>query len=117
MQRKAKYNARRTRGYDSAAEAKRADELKLLQLAGEISDLREQVPFLLIEAFTWPDGEKHRKMTYLADFSYIENGRKIVEEVKGYLTDHAKDKQKIFYFHLVRGKYAADIDEYRIIKV
>lgn len=45
-----KYGAVKTRGYDSAHEAERARELHLLEKAGKIRDLREQVRFELVPA-------------------------------------------------------------------
>lgn len=53
-----KYGAVKTRGYDSKKEAQRADELRLLERAGEISELQEQVRFELIPPiYETPDGE------------------------------------------------------------
>lgn len=54
-----KYHAVKTNGYDSAREAERARQLHLLQQAGAISELQEQVRFELIPAI-WqrPNGEK-----------------------------------------------------------
>ena len=49
-----KYHAKKTtyqgQTFDSKKEATRYQELRLLQLAGEITDLQRQVPFLLIPA-------------------------------------------------------------------
>ena len=45
-----KYGAVKTRGYDSAHEAERARQLHLLERAGKIHDLREQVRFELVPA-------------------------------------------------------------------
>ena len=45
-----KYHAQKSGGYDSQKEHKRANKLKLMQRAGLISNLREQVPFELIPA-------------------------------------------------------------------
>lgn len=50
-----KYHNVKTRGYDSAREARRAGELRLLERAGEIRDLREQVRFELIPAIYTDD--------------------------------------------------------------
>ncbi len=58
-----KYGNRRTNGYASKREASRAQELRLLEKAGKIHNLREQVPFELIPK---QDGERARK--YVADF-------------------------------------------------
>ncbi len=45
---KNKYNAQKTGGYDSKKEYRRACLLKALLRSGEISDLREQVKYVLI---------------------------------------------------------------------
>lgn len=78
--RKTKYGNRQTAGYASAAEAKRARDLRLLLAAGEISDLREQVRYELI-----PKQDGERAVTYTADFVYRDRGGNlIVEDVKGW---------------------------------
>lgn len=81
--------------FDSNLEATRYKELKLLQRAKQISNLRLQVPFLLQEGFK-KNGKTYRKIEYIADFQYIENGKTIVEDVKGIQTDVFKLKHKIF---------------------
>lgn len=81
--------------FDSVLEANRYKELKLLQRAKQISNLRLQVPFLLQEGFK-KNGKTHRKIEYIADFVYEENGQTIVEDVKGIQTDVFKLKHKIF---------------------
>lgn len=42
------------------------------------------------------NGRTFRKIEYIADFQYIENGKTIVEDVKGMQTDVFKLKHKIF---------------------
>ena len=94
-----KYHAKKTVVdgivFDSRKEAKRYGELVLLERAGKIQGLRRQVEFLLIPAQYEPDtvgkrgGVKkgkviERKCSYFADFTYIENGKMVVEDVKGY---------------------------------
>ena len=69
--------------YDSVKEYKRHKELELLQRAGKISGLESQVRFLLQDGFVDGAGKKHQPSYYQADFVYIENGKKIVEDVKG----------------------------------
>lgn len=69
--------------FDSIAEAKRYKELKLLERAGKISNFKLQPHFLLQESFR-KNGKTYRKVEYIADFKYIENGRMIVEDVKRY---------------------------------
>lgn len=81
--------------FDSIAESKRYKELELLQRVGEIQDLQLQPKFLLQESFK-KNGKTYRKIEYIADFKYIENGKTIVEDVKGIQTDVFKLKHKIF---------------------
>ena len=115
--RRGKYNARRTKDSHSAAEKQRGFELQLMERNGDISNLRSQVEFELQPGFVGPDGRKIQDIGYIADFTYVENGRRIVEEVKGYWTEVAKIKRKMFLFNFMLGKYAGTIDEYRIVKV
>ena len=42
-----------------------------------------QAELVIQEAFTTPDGKKHRPVTYKADFAYERDGEKIIEDVKG----------------------------------
>jgi len=83
--------------FDSILEANRYQELKLLQKAKQISNLRLQVPFLLQEGFK-KNGKTHRKIEYIADFVYEENGQTIVEDTKGMKTETFKIKQKLFEY-------------------
>ena len=83
--------------FDSILEANRYQELKLLQKAKQISNLRLQVPFLLQEGFK-KHGKTHRKIEYIADFVYEENGQTIVEDTKGMKTETFKIKQKLFEY-------------------
>lgn len=114
--------------FGSKKEARRWAELKLLERSGLISDLQQQVPFELIPAQyeTIPTGEYYKKgekkgqpkfkrvciekaVTYVADFVYIENGKKVVEDTKG-----CKDgitynyfvlkRKMMLYFHNIRIK-------------
>lgn len=81
--------------FDSNLEATRYKELNLLLRAGEISNLELQPRFLLQDSFK-KNGRTFRKIEYVADFKYIENGKTIVEDVKGIQTDVFKLKYKIF---------------------
>ena len=81
--------------FDSIAESRRYKELKLLERAGEITDLELQPKFLLQEGFK-KNGKTYRKIEYTADFMYTEKGKKIVEDVKGIQTDVFKLKHKLF---------------------
>lgn len=69
--------------FDSEKEYARWGQLRLLEKAGLISELKKQVPLLVHEEFIDPQGKKHRATYYNADFTYTENGRSIVEDVKG----------------------------------
>ena len=81
--------------FDSKKEGNRYKELKLLLKAGKISNLELQPRFLLQDGFK-KNGRTFRKIEYIADFKYIENGKTIVEDVKGMQTDVFKLKHKIF---------------------
>ena len=76
--------------FDSRKEAHRYYELSILQAAGEISDLQRQVTYELI-----PKQDGERACNYKADFVYQENGKTVVEDVKGVRTDAYKIKRKL----------------------
>ena len=83
--------------FDSMAEGRRYKELKLMQRAGIIKELELQPRFLLQESFK-KNGKTYRKIEYSADFRYIENGKIIVEDVKGKETEVFKLKHKLFEY-------------------
>ena len=86
-----KYHNKKTNGYASVKEAKRAQELKLLEKAGEIHNLQEQVKFVLI-----PKQDGERECSYFADFVYLDNRmNRIVEDVKGFRTPLYIMKRKL----------------------
>lgn len=102
--------------YDSKKEADRHAVLRLLERAGKIRDLQRQVKFVLIPAQYEPDsggnrgGVKkgkliERECSYIADFVYEENGKKVVEDTKGFRTADYKIKRKLMLFmHGIRIK-------------
>ena len=93
-----KYHNIKTGKYDSRKEAKRAVELGLLQRAGQIKGLAEQVKFELL-----PPQDGEHAVHYIADFMYIENGKEVVEDVKGVRTSEYIIKRKMMlYFHDIR---------------
>ena len=57
--------------FDSIKESKRYKELKLLEIAGEISNLELQPKFLLQDSFK-KNGKAYRKIEYIADFLYCQ---------------------------------------------
>lgn len=84
--------------HDSVKEANRWCELNLMLRAGMIRDLQRQVKFELL-----PKQEGERAVYYIADFVYMENGAKVVEDVKGCRTEVYKLKKKMMlYFHGIR---------------
>lgn len=116
----AKYGNRKTRTsdgilHDSRKEALRWQQLLLLERAGEISDLKRQVEFLLIPDQREPStevyqkGEKkgmpkegkllERKVVYVADFVYYDkSGMGVVEDTKGVKTKDYIIKRKLMLF-------------------
>lgn len=91
--------------FDSLSECRRYQELKLLQLAGTITLLEVHPKLYLLPAYN-----DRKRMEFTADFSYIENGHQVVEDVKPhknkagkrvpYLTREFILKWKVLqYFH------------------
>lgn len=71
--------------FDSKKEYYRWCDLRLLERAGKISDLKRQVKYVLISAQRDESGKLiEREVSYIADFEYIQDGEKVVEDTKGY---------------------------------
>lgn len=85
-----KYRNIKTSGFDSKAEATRSYELGMLERVGKIENLKRQVRFELIPA---QDGE--RAVSYVADFVYWQDGKMVVEDVKGMKTQVYIIKRKL----------------------
>lgn len=68
--------------FDSKHEANRWCELKYMERAGLIKDLKRQVPFELLPSQRINGRVKERSVRYLADFVYKQNGKTIVEDAK-----------------------------------
>ena len=94
---KNKYHAQKSGGYDSRKEHRRAIELQMMQRAGIISNLREQVSYELIPTQHDEKGKViERACSYVADFVYVdEHGNTIVEDTKGMRTDAYRIKRKL----------------------
>ena len=103
--------------FDSKKEAKRYQELSLLEKAGEIKNLQRQVKFVLIPAQyeTYLDctgktkKEKlvkkciERECAYIADFVYEEAGKTVVEDTKGFRTkDYIIKRKLMLHVHGIR---------------
>lgn len=85
--------------FDSLKEANRFQELRMLEKAGQIKDLRRQVRYELQEGFIGMYGKPVRPIYYIADADYWENGKHIVEDTKSPATRKIKSyrlKKKMF---------------------
>lgn len=117
MPKPTKYRSLRTNGYASKKEAKRAAELKLLERAGVIRLLREQVTYELIpqqKELIVLKGQKpkviERACSYVADFVYEEPigggwalHSLVVEDCKGMRTREYIIKRKLLlWMHVIR---------------
>lgn len=90
-----KYGARKVKApdgqvFDSVLEFHRWGMLRLLERAGRISDLKRQVSFELI-----PKQDGERACNYVADFTYMEDGKLVVEDCKGFRTPEYRLKRKL----------------------
>jgi hypothetical protein len=74
--------------FASTKEARRWAELKLMERAGYISDLKRQVRFAI-------DVNGVPICHYVADAVYQRKGEQVVEDVKGVSTDTYKLKKKL----------------------
>ena len=98
--------------FASKREARRFLVLREMERRGEITDLRLQQNFTLIEGFTRPNGERVKPEVYKADFAYWrwdaagEHIYYIVEDAKGYRTEKYRIKRK-----QVLDKYGVEIRE------
>lgn len=88
--------------FDSKKEARRYQELKLLEKAGKIKNLQRQVKYILIPSQKDKDTNKviERECSYIADFVYcdLETGEEVVEDTKGMRTKDYIIKRKLMLF-------------------
>lgn len=87
-QARAKYRNKKTEiggeKFDSKAEGGRFVALRRMQEAGLIINLRRQVSFELAPAVKIPGkGRMSPPLRYFADFVYEQDGKQIIEDVKG----------------------------------
>ena len=105
--------------FDSKKEAKRYQELSLLEKAGEIIDLQRQVKFVLIPA-QYETIERYSKTgkrlkdrkiciekecAYYADFTYFDVNLDtlVVEDTKGFMTkDYIIKRKLMLHVHGIR---------------
>ena len=98
--------------FDSKREYKRYCDLLLLEKAGAITELKRQVPFVLIptqfetvERYSDKTGKRlkdkevivERECSYVADFTYKQDGNLVVEDTKGFRTEGYVIKRKLMY--------------------
>ena len=111
---RSKYNARKTVvdgiRFDSKAEAKRYQELKMLERAGEVKELQLQYIYPLMVPGVGNGGAYERVCVgkYIADFRYRKGPRGLlmVEDVKGVKTAIYRLKKK-----MVEAQYNITITE------
>lgn len=116
---KSKYRSRKVNRYgmafDSGKELKRYEDLRILEQAGTISELRTQVKYVLIpaqyEEKWYPKLNAvgkgrclERECSYIADFVYTDaNGNRVVEDTKGFKTkDYIIKRKLMLWVHGIR---------------
>ncbi len=104
--------------FDSKKEYLRWCELRLLERAGQITDLQRQVKYELVpaqyeeyERYSAKTGKRlkngtravEKECSYIADFVYQQDGRTVVEDTKGYKTEAYIIKRKLMlHIHGIR---------------
>ena len=100
-----KYGAKKVKApdgsvFDSMKECQRYGVLRLLERAGKIADLKRQVKYELI-----PKQDCERACSYIADFTYYQDGKLVVEDCKGFRTEGYKIKRKLMlWVHGIKVK-------------
>lgn len=86
--------------FDSQLEAYRYQELKLLERAGVIFDLKRQVKYTLIPAQKINNKVVERECCYYADFTYTDasTGEFVCEDAKGMKTKEYRIKKKLMLY-------------------
>lgn len=114
--RKNKYGAKKITdpetGYvfDSKKEYRRWQELRFMEKAGQITKLQRQVKFVLLpaqyeryERYSQKTGKRlkdgvrclEKEVSYIADFTYEQAGKTVVEDTKGFRTADYIIKRKL----------------------
>lgn len=90
--------------FDSIKECQRYCELKLMQRAGLISDLKTQVSFELLPAQRIDGKVVERAVNYIADFTYTQGDEgTVVEDTKGFKTkDYILKRKLMLWIHNIR---------------
>ena len=106
---KSKYGSRKVTvdgvTYDSMKEYRRFKELSLLERAGAIQNLQRQVEFELIPSQRINGKVAERPCKYVADFVYQQDGKKVVEDTKGFRTkDYIIKRKLMLWVHGIQIK-------------
>lgn len=97
--------------FDSKLEASYYEQLKLLEQAGIITEIKVQPRYLLQEGFNKND-KRYQPIHYVADFEvYYKDGTVEVVECKGYKTALYKIKEKLFEYKYPDKKIVEIRDE------
>ena len=85
--------------FDSKLEGNRYCQLKILERAKLIKDLRRQVQYVIQPSYR-KNNKIIRPIYYIADFVYydIKKGKTIIEDTKGYRDEIYKLKKKMFEY-------------------
>ena len=110
-QKESKYHSQKItvsgKTFDSIKEGSRYADLVMMERAGEISELKCQVPFVLIPSQKDEKGKTIEKpVKYIADFVYKDkNGVLVVEDTKGVRTaDYIIKRKLMLFIHKIKIK-------------
>lgn len=83
--------------FDSKKERDYYVILEMMLKNKQITDLKTQVKFELQPSFKF-NGKTIRSINYIADFTYIKDGKLIIVDTKGYRTEVYKLKKKMMQY-------------------
>lgn len=83
--------------FDSKKERDYYIVLEMMLKNKQITDLKTQVKFELQPSFKF-NGKTIRSINYIADFTYIKDGKLIIVDTKGYRTEVYKLKKKMMQY-------------------
>lgn len=83
--------------FDSKKERDYYVILEMMLKNKQITDLKTQVKFELQPSFKFK-GKTIRSINYIADFTYIKDGKLIIVDTKGYRTEVYKLKKKMMQY-------------------
>ena len=81
--------------FASQGEGRRYSQLLLMQRAEVISELKLQVRFPITIGGVDVIYDSGRQMSYVADFTYVEEGKVVIEDFKGHQTQVFKMKRAL----------------------